>query len=209
MRLAIGALLGLFVMACCGHATSPPTLSAKQPPALSPACAAQLVADRNNRTFIVLFDQHSDVLSVKASKRLDEMIRLGRYDSVSVRLYGGRDTSETGKRDHGLVQRRLRAVQGYLLKNAPSLDWTIQPDQNSAPPLVPTGPDVAEAENRFVQLVPIGLGAAQDRAERRECWLWVRSQCIGVAAGHVPPGCYASLDSITGFNVSPRDKADP
>ncbi len=103
--------------------------------------------------FIVYFAWDSDVISPLAQGFLDDVAAEAMAQGVNLIALGGHtDTSGSPEYNVGLSERRADAVADYLAskgipKSAMDIRWFGETD-----PMVPTGPDVREPNNRRVEI---------------------------------------------------------
>lgn len=128
---------------------------AAPPPAPAPAPAPVPVqAQAPARSYLVFFDWDKATLTDRARQIISEAAESStKVQYTKIEVNGYTDTSGTAKYNQGLSVRRAQAVAAELVKDGvPKTAITIQGFGESNP-LVPTGPNVREPQNRRVEII--------------------------------------------------------
>ena len=157
MARRVSAAVAVLVVAGC---YAEPTLVRKVPDPVPQCALPQPVAQRS---YIVFFDRHSDVISDRGAAILREFVNfLKPFGNLKIRILANTDASETLQRDHGLDVRRGQAVARMIRDIGIPRDSSIDVEgYGSRAPLLPTPPGVAEPQNRYVTLI-VWMGAADN-----------------------------------------------
>jgi OOP family OmpA-OmpF porin len=120
------------------------------PPVSAPAAAPAPVA----RSYLVFFDWDKATLTDRARQVVREAAENStRVQYTRIEVNGYTDTSGTPKYNKGLSLRRAETVAAELVKDGvPKGAITIE-GFGETRPLVPTGPNVREPQNRRVEIV--------------------------------------------------------
>jgi outer membrane protein OmpA-like peptidoglycan-associated protein/outer membrane protein W len=120
---------------------------------IAPA-AAPIPASPISRSYIVFFDWDKAVLTDRAKQIVSEAAANStKVQTTRIEVNGYTDTSGTPKYNQGLSVRRAQAVAAELVKDGvPKTAITIQ-GFGETHPLVPTGPNVREPQNRRVEII--------------------------------------------------------
>ena len=121
-----------------------------QAPRPAPVAAAPAPA----RSFLVFFDFARDDLTARAREIIGQAAQASRSQQVTrIEVAGHTDTVGSAQYNQGLSQRRANNVAAELVR----LGVPRQSIQTAAygftRPLVPTGPNVREPQNRRVEIV--------------------------------------------------------
>ena len=117
-------------------------------PAPAEACAAWN---------LVFFDSGSAAITPTASGILDNQVYNLRFGDASSRwiVTGHADTVGSSRANFGLSRRRAEAVRDYLAaRGFPSSAIEVR-GQGEAQPLVDTRDEIAEPQNRYVEIVEV------------------------------------------------------
>lgn len=124
-------------------------------PAPAPApVAAPVPASPVSRSYIVFFDWDKAVLTDRARQIVSEAAANStKVQTTRIEVNGYTDTSGTPQYNQGLSVRRAQAVAAELVKDGvPRNEIAIQ-GFGETHPLVPTGPNVREPQNRRVEII--------------------------------------------------------
>jgi len=131
-------------------------VSPPAPPAgaATPATPAAAPAPAPERTYLVFFDWDSAALSARARA----IVRTAAENAARVQLTrivvnGYTDTSGSPASNKALSQRRARAVAAELVRDGVAATTITIKGFGETHPLVPTGPDVREPQNRRVEII--------------------------------------------------------
>ena len=124
------------------------------PPAPAPRAAAPAVSPAPSRSFLVFFDWDSSVLTDGAKSVVATASRdAGQMGRITMVATGHADRSGTDMYNIDLSRRRAEAVKAELVwLGTPATEIAVEA-RGEAEPLVPTGDNVREAQNRRVQIV--------------------------------------------------------
>lgn len=125
------------------------------PPPPAPAPAPMVVpAAQVSRSYIVFFDWDKAVLTDRARQIVSEAAQNSkRVQLTQIEVNGYTDTSGTPQYNQGLSVRRAQAVAAELVKDGvPRGEISIH-GFGETHPLVPTGPNVREPQNRRVEII--------------------------------------------------------
>jgi outer membrane protein OmpA-like peptidoglycan-associated protein len=128
---------------------------AAPPPAPAPAPAPVPVqAQAPARSYLVFFDWDKATLTDRARQIISEAAESStKVQYTKIEVNGYTDTSGTAKYNQGLSVRRAQVVAAELVKDGvPKTAITIQ-GFGETNPLVPTGPNVREPQNRRVEII--------------------------------------------------------
>src|SRR6185312_1868038 len=122
-------------------------------PAAAPA-PVPVQAQAPARSYLVFFDWDKATLTDRARQIIAEAAASStKVQYTRIEVNGYTDTSGTAKYNQGLSVRRAQAVAAELVKDGvPKTAINIQGFGESNP-LVPTGPNVREPQNRRVEII--------------------------------------------------------
>ncbi|MDE2007193.1 MAG: OmpA family protein [Rhodospirillales bacterium] len=106
------------------------------------------------RSYIVFFDWDKATLTTRARQIIHEAAASSthvQYTQIAVNGYT--DTSGTAKYNMGLSIRRANAVAGELVRDGVPRNAIVIRGFGETHPLVPTGPNVREPQNRRVEII--------------------------------------------------------
>ena len=128
-----------------GAPTPPP------PPAPAPAMVPAAAA---SRSYIVFFDWDKAVLTDRARQIVGEAASNSkRVQVTTIEVNGYTDTSGTPQYNQGLSVRRAQAVAAELVRDGVAQSEISIHGFGETHPLVPTGPNVREPQNRRVEII--------------------------------------------------------
>jgi OOP family OmpA-OmpF porin len=116
--------------------------------------AAQVPASPVSRSYIVFFDWDKAILTDRAKQIVSEAAANStKVQTTRIEVNGYTDSSGTPQYNQGLSVRRAQVVAAELVKDGvPKSAITIQ-GFGDTHPLVPTGPNVREPQNRRVEII--------------------------------------------------------
>ena len=121
------------------------------PPAPAPAPAA---APAPARTYLVFFDFDSAALTDRAREIIAEAAaNAARVQATRIEVTGHTDTVGTAAYNQALSVRRANAVAAELERRGIPRSQMVITGRGFTQPLVPTGPNVREPQNRRVEIV--------------------------------------------------------
>ena len=123
---------------------------------MAPAAAAPMAAPAPApaRSYIVFFDWDKAILTSRARQIIGEAATASthvQYTAIAVNGYT--DTSGTPQYNMGLSIRRADAVAGELVHDGVPKNAIVIKGFGETHPLVPTGPNVREPQNRRVEII--------------------------------------------------------
>jgi outer membrane protein OmpA-like peptidoglycan-associated protein len=122
-------------------------------PMAAPA-AAPVPAAAASRSYIVFFDWDKAVLTDRARQIVSEAAMNSKKVQVTtIEVNGYTDTSGTPQYNQGLSVRRAQAVAAELVKDGVPQSAISIHGFGETHPLVPTGPNVREPQNRRVEII--------------------------------------------------------
>lgn len=128
-----------------------------------------------SRTYLAFFDQHSDHLTDRAKAILHEASASWIKNRIyNLEIYGHTDTSEVEPRDQGLGGRRAMTVKTFLLQAGIPERAIVERDFAATRPLVQTGPNRPEPQNRFVNFYFEVRGSVETYVNKQGCSYWLR-----------------------------------
>ena len=119
-------------------------------PAPAPVAAAPAPA----RSFLVFFDFGRDDLTARAREIIGQAAAASRSQQVTrIEVAGHTDTVGSAQYNQGLSQRRANNVAAELVHQGVPRQSIVTAAYGFTRPLVPTGPNVREPQNRRVEIV--------------------------------------------------------
>jgi outer membrane protein OmpA-like peptidoglycan-associated protein len=122
-------------------------------PVMAPA-AAPVPAAAVSRSYIVFFDWDRADLTDRARQIVGEAAANStKVQTTRIEVNGYTDTSGTPQYNQGLSVRRAQAVAAELVKDGVPKNAIFMQGFGESHPLVPTGPNVREPQNRRVEII--------------------------------------------------------
>jgi OOP family OmpA-OmpF porin len=146
-KIQVGADLNHAITIGVRYAFNSPPPPAPPAPIASPVPAAA-------RSYLVFFDWDKADLTDRARQIIaDAAAGSTRVQYTRLEVNGYTDTSGTPKYNQGLSVRRAQAVAGELVKDGVPKSAIVIQGFGESHPLVPTGPNVREPQNRRVEII--------------------------------------------------------
>jgi outer membrane protein OmpA-like peptidoglycan-associated protein len=123
----------------------PPVVQPPPPPLAQPAPPP---APPPVRMFVVFFDFDKYDLTEQAEAIVAQAVVAARRQPVRVTITGHTDTVGSRQYNQRLSERRAQAVKTAMVRGGLNADDISTVGRNFADPLVPTGPNVREPQNR-------------------------------------------------------------
>jgi outer membrane protein OmpA-like peptidoglycan-associated protein len=123
---------------------SPPPVVQPPPPPLAQAAPPPPPI----RMFVVFFDFDKYDLTEQAEDIVREAVVAARRQPVRVMITGHTDTVGSREYNQRLSERRASAVKSAMIRGGIPADEISSVGRNFADPLVPTGPNIREPQNR-------------------------------------------------------------
>jgi outer membrane protein OmpA-like peptidoglycan-associated protein len=116
--------------------------------------AAAVPASPVSRSYIVFFDWDKSFLTDRAKQIVSEAAANStKVQTTRIEVNGYTDTSGTPQYNQGLSVRRAQAVAAELVKDGVPKAAIFMQGFGETHPLVPTGPNVREPQNRRVEII--------------------------------------------------------
>lgn len=169
--------LSVIIIACTIVVSDGSALKARASDLPSGICADTTVHFVSN--YSAYFEPGSKEITARYRTALMELVqyykRAGEKGHVVLR--GNFDTAEAAAHS-SLDLERANSVQDFLLSlGMPRSVISVAAD-GSSNPLLPTGPDTPEGQNRYVLVLPY-FEASRVRQTLNNCAKWIRSSCEG------------------------------
>jgi outer membrane protein OmpA-like peptidoglycan-associated protein len=127
--------------------------AAPAPAPMAPMASA-VPASPVSRSYIVFFDWDKAILTDRAKQIVSEAAANStKVQTTRIEVNGYTDTSGTPQYNQGLSVRRAQAVAAELVKDGVPKAAIFMQGFGESHPLVPTGPNVREPQNRRVEIV--------------------------------------------------------
>jgi OmpA-OmpF porin, OOP family len=124
----------------------PPMAAPPMPPPPPPPPRAERP---ETRQFIVFFEYNKSSLTAEAHRVIEHAVRAARQaGAVRIRITGHADTVGSDSYDTGLSERRADVVKNEMLRSGLDGAQIETRGESYHRPLVPTGPNVRESQNR-------------------------------------------------------------
>lgn len=120
----------------------------------APAAAPPAAAPVQSRSFIVFFDWNSATLTERARQIIAEAAQQARAQrSARIEVAGHADRTGTVQYNQTLSRRRAETVAAELVRLGVAREEIVITALGESQPLVPTGPNVREPQNRRVEII--------------------------------------------------------